>query len=331
MPSRWLGMQKLSEERRRSVIGGFQVRDLSRAAGALAAALVLLVLFATALAPSARAATFEYGSGDLDWGVKTSFRNYIKGGGLIETSGGASENLDGTFRFPIHAGSYDDVSGAGSISAGGSVRFTAHAGALDMTISNPVFEFDGDGGVLRVHVGSKKNSGGVICEQVELVEYAPTPSPAVVGPPLELDTALGDLTATGVPVFDPFYTVGEDMDAVSISAATGTPGPAPAPPACPKEEPTDPGDPNDPGTPTDPGTSGQTPDGGGQSSTPETTNPTVTTTPQTPNKPKRCKKGFRKVNVKGKPGKTRCVKKKQAKGKKGKSTKPKAAKRRASR
>ena len=48
----------------------------------------------------------------VDWGIKQSFRNYIKGPiahGAYTASDGATENADGTFRFAFVSGTYDVV------------------------------------------------------------------------------------------------------------------------------------------------------------------------------------------------------------------------------
>lgn len=316
MPSRLLGMRS-PKRKAKPVRSSVQIRESGRAGVFLAAALAVLALIACALAPSARAESFEFGSGHLDWGVKESFRKYIEGPiahGTLAASEGATRNGE-VIEFPVHAGSLDDATGVGEIAASGSVRFSGHDGTLDMTISNPVFAFDEDSGVLRAHIGSKQLSGGVICGAVELAEFDLSGTPDPVGAPFELQTLEGDLTTAGVPVFGSFYEAGDPMDAVSIAATVGAPSPSPSPPPCPTE------DPGDPGDPTDPGTSDPTPGGGGQSTAPQpTTQPATQNSVQKP-KSKRCKKGFRKVKAKGK---TRCVKKKKQQGKKAKR---KAAKR----
>src|SRR3954454_12069138 len=105
----------------------------------LLAAIALLVS-----AASAAAATIPIKGGQVDWGVKKSFREYVKGGiakGQIEVSGGATEAADGTFVFPVGSGTYDLATHTTEAQGTGSVHFTGHFSegvpALDLTFSNP--------------------------------------------------------------------------------------------------------------------------------------------------------------------------------------------------
>src|SRR5882757_1573386 len=105
----------------------------------LMAAISLLVSVATAAA-----ATIPVKGGEVDWGIKESFRNYVKGpiaGGQIETSGGAVEAAGGTFRFPVGSGTYDLTTHVVEVQGAGTVHFTGHfmggVPALDLSFSNP--------------------------------------------------------------------------------------------------------------------------------------------------------------------------------------------------
>ncbi len=104
--------------------------------------LLLAALLTLLLAPLARAAdpvAITSGAG-ADWGVKTSFRNYIKGPiahGSIAVGDGVTENADGTFHWPVSGGEYDPATNATVVRFGGFVRFTGHDGALDMRVWNP--------------------------------------------------------------------------------------------------------------------------------------------------------------------------------------------------
>lgn len=307
--------------------GNVQVRDSSRAAGTLAAALAVLALIACALAPAARAETVTFGGGHLDWGVKQTFRQYIEGPiahGQIDAYSGATRNQDGTFRFPVYAGSYEDAAGSGEIRASGSVRFIGHdkgdgsGPELEMTISDPVLVIDGEDSVLRADVVSKPKSEGadpLNYPGVELADLDPAGlvPDQVLGPPpgLAFGPAASTLAAAAAPVFS-LYEAGVALDPVSALALLGDPG----------DEPEDEPPPPLPTSPERP--QGETE----QPAQPPASTPVAQTQVKQPVKPKRCKKGFRKVKVKGKPGKTRCVKKKSAKKKKQQG---KAAKKRAGR
>src|ERR1700749_4207363 len=74
----------------------------------IAVLLAAIALLATAAA--AAAATIPIKGGEVDWGIKASFRGYIKSpiaAGKIELSNGAVEAADGTYEFPVESGTYD--------------------------------------------------------------------------------------------------------------------------------------------------------------------------------------------------------------------------------
>src|SRR5687767_9472744 len=74
---------------------------------------VLAAVAVIAVSPAAAQGgppTIPFTSGEADWGIKQSFRNYIKGPiahGAIAVQAPASENADGTFRWAFASGSYD--------------------------------------------------------------------------------------------------------------------------------------------------------------------------------------------------------------------------------
>ena len=105
----------------------------------LMAAIALLVS-----AGPAAAATIPITGGEVDWGIKQSFREYVKGPiakGQIEVSGGATEAADGTYKFPVSSGTYDLTTHQVEVQGIGTVHFTGHdmgAGPLlDVTFTNP--------------------------------------------------------------------------------------------------------------------------------------------------------------------------------------------------
>lgn len=165
----------------------------------------------------ARSAT----SGYLDWGVKSSFRQYITGGianGSVST-GGVSQNGDGSFRFPLTGGSYNPTTGRGVLNFGGSVRFTGHAGALDMTVSNPQLQFTG-GSTLYASISSKSLSSGAV-QSFNGAMGNVSGGPSLSGDTLQFGGLSVSLTGEAAPGFGGFYSAGADLDAVSGQATLG--------------------------------------------------------------------------------------------------------------
>uniref|UniRef100_UPI0025D2F269 HtaA domain-containing protein n=1 Tax=uncultured Rothia sp. TaxID=316088 RepID=UPI0025D2F269 len=97
-------------------------------------------------------------SANLGWGVRDSFRNYVRGGianGSWELNG-TSYSSD-AFNWSNGTGTFKG--GKGSISFSGSVRFTGHHGILDTTIANPRLEINGNSGTLYATMNSNDPSG----------------------------------------------------------------------------------------------------------------------------------------------------------------------------
>lgn len=230
-------------------------RSRSLATALFAAAIVLLVS-----ATAAAAATIPIKGGEIDWGIKESFRAYVKGPiakGQIEVSGGAVEAADGTFRFPIGAGAYDTTTHVTEVQGSGTVHFTGHfAGgvpALDLTFSHPRVVV-GQAGVVYADVVTKSLATGEI-EEFPDAEFALLDAGGVMPEFGEEAVTLKDmpaeLTAEGAEAFAGFYTEGEALDPLSLTAAfkatppveepkkeepktedpkpAGTPAPSPAP------------------------------------------------------------------------------------------------------
>lgn len=196
--------------------------------------------------------------GYLDWGVKASFRSYVRGPiakGDYTTAGGASENGDGTLRFPATGGRYEAATGETSVRLAGSVHFTGHDGALDMTFSALHVVLDGDGiGTLYADAVSTPLTAGA----------APVAYPGVALADLDEGAATvtrttgsaswkgigADLSAAGAPAFAGFYAAGQELDPADLAITVG--GPV-------NDEPT-PGDDGgtDPGTTPTPAVTGTT-------------------------------------------------------------------------
>ena len=157
-------------------------------------------------------------SANLGWGVRDSFRNYVRGG-----IANGSWELDGTsyssdaFNWSNGTGTFKG--GKGSISFSGSVRFTGHHGILDTTIANPRLEINGNSGTLYATMnsndpsGKATNYGEVALLKVDLSGLQSS-SDAV-----SVNGAATTLTAEGAKTFAGFYDAGKDMAPLSFSAA----------------------------------------------------------------------------------------------------------------
>lgn len=157
-------------------------------------------------------------SANLGWGVRDSFRNYVRGGianGSWELNG-TSYSSD-VFNWSNGTGTFKD--GKGSISFSGSVRFTGHHGILDTTIANPRLEINGNSGTLYATMnsndpsGKATNYGEVALLKVDLSGLQSS-SDAV-----SVNSAATTLTAEGAKAFAGFYDAGKDMAPLSFSAA----------------------------------------------------------------------------------------------------------------
>ena len=157
-------------------------------------------------------------SANLGWGVRDSFRNYVRGGianGSWELNG-TSYSSD-AFNWSNGTGTFKG--GKGSISFSGSVRFTGHHGILDTTIANPRLEINGNSGTLYATMnsndpsGKATNYGEVALLKVDLSGLQ-SASDAV-----SVNGAATTLTAEGAKAFAGFYDAGKDMAPLSFSAA----------------------------------------------------------------------------------------------------------------
>lgn len=157
-------------------------------------------------------------SANLGWGVRDSFRNYVRGGianGSWELNG-TSYSSD-AFNWSNGTGTFKG--GKGSISFSGSVRFTGHHGILDTTIANPRLEINGNSGTLYATMtsndpsGKATNYGEVALLKVDLSGLQNSADAVSV------NGAATTLTAEGAKAFAGFYEAGKDMAPLSFSAA----------------------------------------------------------------------------------------------------------------
>lgn len=180
----------------------------------IALALAAVALMATAA--NAAAATKTVEGGELDWGVKASFRQYIESvpAGQIEVSGGAAESEDGSYyRFPVVSGSYDEETETNEVQYSGSVEFTKYGGALDLTITNPKVVFEGDEGAIFAQVTSGSENYG----EIELVELDATGvTPVASAETLTWEGVKSAITAEAEPAFGS-YPAGTAFDEVAAT------------------------------------------------------------------------------------------------------------------
>ena len=175
-------------------------------------------------APAA-SADGKVASADLGWGVRDSFRNYIRGGianGSWDLNGTTYSN--NAFQWAKGTGSFKD--GKGSISFTGSVHFTGHHGILDTTISNPRLEINGKTAVLYATMvgndmdGKSHNYGEVALLNVDVSGLQ------VSGDKISISGAGTTITAEGTKAFAGFYEAGKDMAPLSFSASLSGAQPA---------------------------------------------------------------------------------------------------------
>lgn len=163
-------------------------------------------------------------SGFVDWGVKGSFRTYVKGNiakGAVTTTAPATASGD-AFRFPLTgtSGRHDASAARTGAAFAGAVRFTGHDGQLDLTITDPRIVRSGDDAVLIVDVVSKGLSSpnanvfdDVALAALDLSNVAPTP---IANGFAWLDVP-AVLTAQGAPAFAGFYEAGTSLDPVNVT------------------------------------------------------------------------------------------------------------------
>ena len=155
-------------------------------------------------------------SANLGWGVRDSFRNYVRGGianGSWELNG-TSYSSD-AFNWSNGTGTFKG--GKGSISFSGSVRFTGHHGILDTTIANPRLEINGNSGTLYATMnsndpsGKATNYGEVALLKVDLSGLQSSADAVSV------NGAATTLTAEGAKAFAGFYDAGAKTTTKTVS------------------------------------------------------------------------------------------------------------------
>ncbi|KIF70151.1 hypothetical protein HY68_18830 [Streptomyces sp. AcH 505] len=175
--------------------------------------------------------------GNLDWGVKESFRTYITGpiaAGKVELAAGATQS--GTaYRFPKGAGTFDASEQSLAASFGGSVRFLGHQEAgeyvLDLTLSGFQVAVKDGKGTLVADVATKDRETHKVSTYQGLTFATldlPAGELAAKDGVLTLSAVPATLTADGTEAFGGMYPAGTSLDkltlAVSLDAGADLPG-----------------------------------------------------------------------------------------------------------
>ena len=156
----------------------------------------------------------------LGWGVRSSFRSYIRG------LANGSWDLDGVtysdnaFNWSNGTGTY--ANGKGSISFSGTVHFTGHKGVLDTTLSNPRLEINGSTGTLYLTVKSNNMDGKSINYGEVAFATVDTSGIQLSNGTLSLSGAAVNISETGSKAMADFYEPGKDMDPLSLSASVSS-------------------------------------------------------------------------------------------------------------
>jgi hypothetical protein len=196
-------------------------RTRSLSIALLIAAIALLVS-----AASAAAATIPITGGEVDWGIKQSFREYVKGPiaqGQIEVSGGATEADDGTFKFPVDSGTYDLTTHQVEVQGSGTVHFTGHFSggvpALDVTFSNPRVIVGKDSVVYADVLDKSFGANNSYPNSEFALLDAASVKPVSAGEAVTLNEIPAELTAEGAQAFAGFYAEGDELDPLTLVAS----------------------------------------------------------------------------------------------------------------
>jgi hypothetical protein len=168
--------------------------------------------------PTTPEAQGEVTTARLDWGVKQSFRTYVKG--PIAHGSWTLDGVTGEFRWEtLTAGDYETGAG-GQLTFSGGVRFTGHDGQLDLTISQPQVRFANGSAELLLDVRSKSLDTGEFVELDDIVfATLGTAAPTVADGVVTYTALPATLTEDGAAGFAGFYEAGTELDPVTVSIA----------------------------------------------------------------------------------------------------------------
>lgn len=181
--------------------------------------------------------------GTLTWGLKETFRSYIKSSiakGDWETLEGAAYELP-NFVWSNPTGEFDPTTGEGAVEFEGVLHFTGHGGVLDMWLGNPTFEIGQDGKLSLFFDARSNDTDGNPKVEVTQEYFADlgTVDPVTLTEG-ETTTVTYEnvetlLTEEGVPAFGDFYVAGDVLDPVTLTFDVACETAAPAEPEVPAE------------------------------------------------------------------------------------------------
>ncbi|UAJ79755.1 HtaA domain-containing protein [Leifsonia sp. ZF2019] len=163
------------------------------------------------------------GDATLDWGVKTSFRNYISGGianGSWTLSG--VTYAGGQYGWSGGKGSFNPDETRGLVRYSGSVSFTGHDGVLNLVLSNLATRVtSATQATLIADVHSTDMSGNP--SDYSGVSFATIAlgGGTASGSTFAVDGAATALTADGAKAFAGFYNAGDALDPISFRFPLG--------------------------------------------------------------------------------------------------------------
>lgn len=162
-------------------------------------------------------------TGSIDWGVRESFRNYIKGNiaeGSYHTSGAATDQ-GSYFSFPMSNSYLEPGASSGILAGSGSVQFDGHNGLLKTIITDPILQVkDSDSATLNVWIYSQDTEGNEVPGSSQRVNFADVEFDGDLSQGRTV-TGQTNLTAEGASSFAGFYKTGELMDPLTATI-TGT-------------------------------------------------------------------------------------------------------------
>ncbi|MEV7424646.1 HtaA domain-containing protein [Streptomyces sp. NPDC091212] len=166
--------------------------------------------------------------GNLDWGLKESFRSYVVGPiaqGKVELGDGATQS-GAAYRFPKGTGDFDPDAQTLDAAFGGKVRFVGHETdgeyLLDLNLSGLEVKVKDGKGVLYADISTKDmtthkvtTSTGVPFATLDIPSGDLTAKDGV----LTLDAVPATLTADGAKAFSGMYTGGTALDALTLAVS----------------------------------------------------------------------------------------------------------------
>jgi Htaa protein len=153
----------------------------------------------------------------LDWGLKQSFRTYVRG--PIAHGSWTLDGVTGEFRWETVT-SADYADGVGGVEFAGGVRFAGHDGQLDLTISQPRVRFASGSAQLLLDVRSRSLDTGEFTELDDVVfATLGTAAPTVADGVVTYAALPATLTEQGAAGFAGFYEAGTELDPVTVTIA----------------------------------------------------------------------------------------------------------------